>query len=298
MEGSQVAGKLSVGKITVETEFGALEIPIARIVSFTPGLDSHPEERQRIARLIQQLGANDVKQRDEAQKQLVEMGLAIRNELERYRNDEDAERRSRVQKIITDLEEAEDDEEDPEFAARPVLISQDTVETTMFTVVGKISPKTFTVQTQFGQLTVALTDIRRGERDVAEKPEIRKSFQVTGNELVLVNYKNSGVRVQRGDRVTIAADGKIMMTPWGNNQFSTPDGSPNFQWYIPNKIPGGALVAKIGSSGKEFKVGSKYTFTATKSGVLHFAVAMNPQFANQGYNFPGEYTVKVRVNGD
>ena len=29
---------------------------------------------------------------------------------------------------------------------------------------------------------------------------------------------------------------------------------------------------------------------------LHFAIAMQPQFANQNYRFPGEYKVKVKVN--
>ncbi len=44
-----------------------------------------------------------------------------------------------------------------------------------------------------------------------------------------------------------------------------------------------------GSSGKIFKVGSKYNGTANRTGNLYFAIAMNPQFAGQGYNFPGKY---------
>src|SRR5579862_2672013 len=44
MEGSVVTGKLSTDTVTVETAFGKLEVPVANIVSFTPGLDSHPEE--------------------------------------------------------------------------------------------------------------------------------------------------------------------------------------------------------------------------------------------------------------
>ena len=56
MEGSVVSGKLSTEAVTIETAFGKLEVPVANIVSFTPGLDSHPEERKKIGRLIQQLG--------------------------------------------------------------------------------------------------------------------------------------------------------------------------------------------------------------------------------------------------
>lgn len=295
MEGSVVSGRLSIDALTVETPFGRLDVPVANIVSFTPGLDSHPEERKRIARLIQQLGSNVAADRDVAQRSLTDMGHLIQSELARHTSDEDPERRTRVQKILAELEEADvDDEVDP-AAVRP-WIAQDTVETTLFTVVGKVSPQSFNVQTQFGPLTVAISDIRKGEREADQKPEIRKTFSVTGAHLVQLNLLNSGIRVNRGDKVSVTAEGKLVMSPWGNNSFSTPDGSEQFQWYVPNQIPGGALVARIGTAGKIFKVGSKNTFTATRSGQLQFGIAMNPQFSGNDYAYPGEYTVKVRVN--
>ncbi|HTI52490.1 MAG TPA: hypothetical protein VL475_16110 [Planctomycetaceae bacterium] len=295
MEGSVVSGKLSIEAITVETPFGKLDVPVANIVSFTPGLDSHPEERKRIGRLIQQLGSNAAAERDAAQRTLTDMGALIQTELARFVADDDVERKTRVQKILAELEEADADDDADAASSRP-WIAQDTVETNLFTVVGKISPQTFNVQTQFGPLQVAISDIRRGERELDQKPEIRKTLSVTGGNLVQLNMLSSGLRINRGDKVSITADGKLMMSPWGNNAFSTPDGSEQFQWYIANQIPGGALVARIGASGKIFKVGSKNSFTATRSGVLQFGVAMNPQFATTDYTYPGEYNVKVRVN--
>lgn len=295
MEGSVVTGRLSIDAVTVETQFGKLEVPVASIVSFTPGLDSHPEERKKIGRLIQQLGSNAAAERDAAQRALTEMGVAVRGELSKAANDDDAERKSRVQKVLAELEELDgDDDNDP--AATRSWVAQDTLETSLFTVVGKISPQTFTVQTQFGPLQVAIGDIRRGEREIEQKPEIRKTFNVTAANFVQMNMLGSGIRVNRGDKVVVNAEGKLVMSPWGNNATSSPDGSEQFQWYIPNQIPGGALVARIGTGGKVFKVGSKNTFTATKAGVLYFGIAMNPQFASPDYNFPGEYVVKVRVN--
>lgn len=295
LEGSVVSGRMSVDSLTVTTKFGALEIPVSNIVSFTPGLDNHPAERKRIGRLIQQLGSNVAAERDAAQKALIEIGTALRSELQNYAQDEDLERRTRVLKILADLDElAEEDDYEPD--RQPALIADDTVETNLFTVVGKISPQSFKVQTQFGLLSVALNDIRRGERELDEKPEVRKSVTVSGANLIQLALVNSGVKISRGDQLNITADGSLTMTPWGNNVTSTPEGGENFQWYIPNQIPGGALVGRIGSAGPVFKIGTKYATTATRSGVLYLAVAMNPQFANQGYNYPGEYTVKVRVN--
>lgn len=294
MEDSIVSGILSVDSITVTTEFGTLTVPVDKIVRITPGLDSHPAQKRKLLDLIQQLGSNQVKERDAAQKALVEMGPPIAPILSRFNDDADAERRTRIAKILTELEEASEDSQEESSGNHP-LIPQDTVETTLFTVVGEVSPKSFEVKTKFGQLTVALSDIREASRDLGVPEEIRRSIAVSGTNLVQLSYKNSGVRVERGDEVSITADGTIVMSPWGNNVTSTPDGGANFQWYVPNKIPGGALVARIGNSGEPFKVGSKHSFTATRSGVLHFAVAMNPQFANQGYAFPGEYNVKIRV---
>ena len=60
--------------------------------------------------------------------------------------------------------------------------------------------------------------------------------------------------------------------------------------------PGGALVARIGTTGKLFKVGSKHTFTSTRAEILFFGIAMSPQFASQDYNYPGRYDVRIRVN--
>jgi len=296
MEGSVVSGRLSTETVTVETAFGKLEVPVASVVSFTPGLDSHPAERKKIGRLIQQLGSNAAAERDAAERALTDMGKAVQNELARYSMDDDTERRTRVQKILAELEEVGDDDELDPLAARPWL-AQDSLETNLFTVVGKISPQTFDLQTQFGPLKVAISDIRRGDRDTEQMPEIRKKVHVGGENLVQLAMASSGVRLNRGDKVQITADGKLTMSPWGNNSFSTPDGSEQFQWFVPNQIPGGALVARIGTSGTVFKVGSKHTMTASKPGILYFGIAMNPQFASQDYNFPGGYDVKVRVNG-
>ncbi len=295
MEGSVVTGKLSTDTVTVETAFGKLEVPVANIVSFTPGLDSHPEEGKKIGRLIQQLGSNAAAERDAAQRSLADMGKSIQPELARYALDEDAERRNRIQKILAELEEAEDDDDLDPMAAKPWL-AQDSLETTLFTVVGKISPQTFDVQTQFGPLKVAIGDIRRGERELDLKPEIKKQLFVTGENLIQLTMQTSGVRIGRGDKVQITADGRLTMTPWGNNAFSTPDGSEQFQWYLPNQIAGGALVARIGTTGTIFKVGSKHTFSSTRAGILYFGIAMSPQFASQDYNYPGRYDVKIRVN--
>jgi hypothetical protein len=293
MEGSVVSGVLSIEAITVETAFGTLVVPIENVVSFTPGLDRHPEQRQHVARLIQELGSHAAAERDAAQRALADIGPPIRAELERYKDDSDAERRSRVRAILGEFDEL--DEADWEGTGQAAWIAEDTVETDRFTVIGSISPTTFDVRTKFGLLTVRLSDIRRAEREVAGKPEVRKSVELSAANFIQLSPLSTGVRVSRGDEVTIKAEGAIEMTPWGNGVRSTPDGGGNFDWYLPGQIPGGMLVARIGNGGEVLKVGSESTFTAKTSGILYLAIAMNSNYISQGYNFPGQYAAKIQV---
>jgi hypothetical protein len=292
MEGSVVSGKLSVSSITVDTAFGKLEVPVRSIISFIPGLDSHPKHREQIRTLVLQLGANEKTLRDDAEKQLSSMGAAVRPILEQFRDDKDTERRNRVTKLLDEIEQQAEDEE----GGRPTaLIDEDTIQTTSFTMVGKISPQSFQVQTKFGPLTVNLADIRRAEHESDEKPELRKTIDVQGNNLVLRSPLNSGIKVNKGDKIEIEASGSVVMSPWGSESVSGPEGSPNYGQYRPG-INGGALCVRYGATGNDELVGRSKKFTATKSGTLYFAVAMQPNFAGGGYQFPGSYKVKVKVN--
>jgi hypothetical protein len=293
MDGSQIGGKLAARDLEVETAFGKLSIPVAAIVSLTPGLGSHPQIGQSLSELIEKLGSPVFSEREGAQKSLIAMGPSIRVKLARHAEDADTERRSRVKAILEEFDQAEEDAENDESTPAPKLIEHDTIETTDFTVVGKVVQQEFEIASQYGVLKVKLSDIRRIERDAVEKRDTQKTVAVDGTNLVARNIKDTGVRVERGDKITFAADGTITMTPWGNQALSTPDGAPNYGWFVPNKIAGGALVGKIGPNGNVFRIGSKHTLTADRSGVLQLAVAMQGDPQNQ--QFPGEYRVKIRV---
>lgn len=291
-DGSILTGKLSVKEIMVDTQFGKLTIPVTNIISFRPGLDSFPELSKQINDLISKLGAPDFNERETAQKELIRMGPPIRKLLEeRQKKDDDAERNRRIKIILEGFDEAGFAEE--EEGAPQEWINQDTIVTTDFTVVGTIVQKQFGVTSKFGNLTISLGDVRRAERNVDSKEDIRRTVAVDGSSIAQRSFKNTKVRVEVGDRISITADGTLTMTPWGSNAMTTPDGSPNYGWYMGNDIAAGALVAKIGDSGPIFKVGSKYNAVAKKAGTLYLAIGMNPSYANQ--TFPGKYDVKVRV---
>ncbi len=294
MDGSVITGKLSVKEIVVETQFGKLTIPVTELRSFTPGLVSHPELAKQIYDLIDALGSDQFDQREKAQKALTKMGKPVRGELEKRARDEDTERRTRIKAILDEFDEqADEEDEDGKTAAPPVLIPRDQVETTEFSAVGRITTNTLTVSSLYGPLTVKLADVRRGQRDVLRRADVRKTVGIDGSFIVQRTMKDTKIRLERGDRVTVTAEGSIVMTPWGNGASCSPDGAGNYGWYLPNMIPSGALVGVVGSGDNAFKIGSKASFRAERSGNLRLGIGMQAEYANQ--NFPGRYTVKIRV---
>ena len=297
-DGSVLTGDLSIAEITVDTQFGKLTVPIDKIRSFSPGLDSFPELSAQIVAKIKTLGSDDYKTREAAHKELAGMGVKIQRELEKFVADENAEVKRHVGEILKEMEEAAEEKADDDEGntSEQPWIRLDTVVTSDFTVVGKVSPAEFKVAAKYGDLNVKLADIRRAERDVSTKEAFRKSLTVAGENLAQRSFKSTSIRVQAGDRITFKAEGSIVMSPWGSNASSGPDGAPNYGWYVPNQIAGGSLIARIGEKGQIFKVGKQSTMVAKSSGVIQLAIAMQGDYAGDGYQFPGEYRVKLKID--
>lgn len=291
MDGSVISGKLSVKEIEIETKFGVLKVPITSLRSFTPGLASHPELDKQVYNLIDKLGSSDYDERELAQQALIKMGEPVRPELEKRIADSDKERRERVKNILDELDEGRDSED--AAPRNDWLIPHDSIETSEFTAIGKINTPQFTVASLYGPLTIKLSDVRRGEREAGKPPSITKTITVDSSNLVQRAMKDTGIRVERGDKITITAEGSMGMTPWGAGVLSTPDGGGNFGWLVQGSIPGGALVATFGTNNNYVKIGSKASLRAPKTGNLRLGVAMQRDHANQ--EFPGSYTVKITV---
>lgn len=291
-DGSTITGRLAIDALTVQTLFGPLTVPVEHVRGFVPGLNSRPQLAQRLDGLFEALGADAVEQRDAAQQELLRLGEALRPLLRDHLADEDPERKLRVEKIIEALDEAREEVED-EAVAMPIL-RDDKVETGVFTIVGRIAPRSFEITTRYGTLSIALADIDRAGRQMAgAKQGVRRTVILDQSDIAARGFHNSGIRLARGQQVSIRARGQLSMTPWGNNAVSSPDGAVNYGWYVPNEIPNGALVARVGR-GQPFVVGSSHQFRAERSGVLELAIGINKAQAKRA--FPGEYEVNIRVS--
>lgn len=291
MDGSIITGRLENDTLPIKTEFGDLVVPITKIENFAPGLAAHPDLDQKIQKLIEQLGSPNSPERDKAQAELIAFGPGLIPELQNHTEDPDAERKVRINTIIEELY-GKEDEFSLDTGPTISLVRLDAIVTADFTLAGGIQQQTFNIESKYGKLVVQLADIKLAERISSEAPEVRRVISVAGSDMAGMNYKNTGIRINRGDRVIINADGRITLTPWGNGVTSGPDGVPQNGMYNGN-IPIGGLAGRIGDRGEEFMVGSKNSFVADRSGVLYLGFAMRQDWAN--YQFPGEYEARVRV---
>ena len=301
MDGSVIAGELSIDAFDVKTEFGVLKVPVEKIISITPGLDSHTKLSAKINKLIEDLGSDDYKTREASHKELLGLGPQVRGVLDEYTDDKNAERKRHATEIVAKiddmLQEASEDFDDDEQNQSRAWVRHDLIKTDKFTIAGRISPNVFQIDSKFGKLKVSLADIRLSQREFVGRSTVSRRMTLPGQKLVQRGMKSSQIRVNVGDVITVTATGRVAMTPWGSNRSSGPDGSTSYSYYQFNGVnyPGGCIVARVGDSGKLIKVGSRAKFTITKAGTLKFGVAMNNSYTSTSYFFPGEYKVRIKV---
>ncbi|MFI4860863.1 MAG: hypothetical protein ACIAXF_09310 [Phycisphaerales bacterium JB063] len=293
MDGSILTGTLAIDALPVDTEFGRLVVPIDSIKSFAPGLNAHPALAQRIDTLIEQLASPNAAQRDRAQADLISYGPGLIPEMQKYTDDADDERKLRVAAVLEELYSMEGDPMAFDDGNEgPSLARLDQVVTDGFTIAGAIAVPTFEIESKFGMLTVNLGDIESAGIVTNAIPEVRRTVDVDATNMTRVAEKSTGIRLQRGDRVIIRAEGNITMTPWGNGAVATPDGCAQCGNYAGNILMG-ALIGRVGDNGSDILVGSSHTFTADRAGMFYLSFALQPNWGRQ--QFPGKFSVRIRV---
>ncbi len=288
-DGSVVTGELAVSELLVTTEFGPLTVPVSRIQSVRPGLDSYPELSEKLTQLIQQLGDESYESREQAQKDLMAYGIVIKNFIASMDEASDSELKRRldaIKKAIAELEDLDDEESE-----EAIWISGDTVVTDHFTIVGKIQSDEFSLASKYGDLKIKLADVKFGTRQWGTRDPVSVSMSVNAQNFVQRSPASTKMRVQRGDRVVIKVEGTLYLSPW--DETASPDGVAQYGTYM-GKFPVGAVLVRFGK-GEWQMVGRDQSLTADRDGPIEFAVAMMDNFVQNGYEFPGEYKIKLRV---
>jgi hypothetical protein len=285
-DGLIVGGDASVDAIDVDTEFGPLKIPIGKILRFYPGLDSMTELQTKIDGLVESLGDRNFEVREKSHNELLGMGSLLRHEIARFEDNGSAERKKHLAELRKKLDELEEDVEDP---VRP-LIRGDYIETPNFSIVGKIVQREFRLKSQFGEMTIPLSQIRTADRTFGfVNPEVRKSIDVESTSFFPEGTRTK-IKVNRGDKITIDATGSVHWQNWSTN--CGPEGMSDKGQF--QSFNSGTLLARIGKN-KYIKVGDNATFVADASGELQLGIAMADNFRTGGYTWTGKYIAKIVV---
>lgn len=85
-------------------------------------------------------------------------------------------------------------------------------------------------------------------------------------------WQSAGVEVQKGDRLSLRASGEWLYSPLVGLHGPEGGGRPSPAWYPVARIPGGALLGRVGENGEPFYVGRRTTWVADQPGLLFLRI--------------------------
>lgn len=283
-DGSNLKMTVLQESLEVVTKYGKLTIPTDDIRRIDMGLHLPPGMEVQIENSIRNLGAEAFKQREDASKDLLQAGHWAYPSLQKASSSPELEVAKRAQSLLLRIAE----KTPPETLK---IRADDVVQTRDFPIVGRISSPTIKVYSPlFGEQLLKLSDLRnihfRGQRG---ESEIALDAGKFGSSLE--QWFDTGIVVDPQLRLTVSAEGNVDLWPQTPGQYiAQPRG-----FNTPGKggaFLAGALVARVGESGRVFLVGERYEGSATEEGKLYLQIIPSP------WNNASTGSFRVRVSTD
>ncbi len=287
-DGTRITGFPQVERITIDTAYGQLVVPLEDVVRIRFAREEDPELQDRIAVEIRKLGDEEFEIREEAMAALAEIGEPALKALKAALESDDEEVKSRAQTLIGRIEETiEDDFADEEGEeAVPIRGEDDELVTLKFTAKGKIHERTFNVKSNYGVLAIQRKDVI--SIVYPENMPSQVELSVPGTYFAAANnWYQTKIALKKGDQISIAASGQIYLQNYSAS--AGPDGTTRTSTKHFESFRLGALVARIGKNGKAFLVGKSYKGKANAAGKLMFATAV------RSGSVTGAFNVKVQL---
>ena len=283
-------------EVAIVTKYGRLVVPLEDVVRIEVGFRYPEGLESKVEAAVTNLGAPSFRDREEAEKALVEFAEYALPALRRAAKNPDAEVARRADGLVKRLL----DKLPPE---KLELRDYDVVETTELTIRGRLETTGVRVKTKlFGDTTLKVVELRSV-----------RSTAAAGNDFVVdavkyarqndPNWFDTGVDVANDRPLELTATGTVDLQPNQPGQYvSTPAGNPQNATGRPVMTPNGRafgftpglLVGRIGADGNPFMVGGSYKASRPPaSGRLYLKIAPSAY----GTDSSGSYTVKVRVGG-
>jgi hypothetical protein len=280
-DGSLVRVMILQDTLDVMTKYGKLTIPIQEIRRIDFGLHLPPGVDAKIDSSIKQLGSAAFREREEAVKTLVYYGPMAFPYVQRASQSPELEVASRAAGVVKRIA----DKHPPELLS---LKEEDLIQTLEFQVVGRVMTETIKAQSShFGDLSLKLSDLRNL---FVRGPNTENEWIVDAAKHGSVpdQWMDTGLVVDASQRLILMCDGQVDLWPQGPGQYMT-----TAKGYTAAGKGGafmaGALIAKIGATGKPFLAGDRYEGAPSEEGKLYLHIVPSP------WNNASAGTYRVRL---
>ena len=286
-DGSTVRMELTQSQVEITTRYGKLKVPIADIRRIEIGF-RYPEGLQaKIDMALVKLAGSDVKEREQAAKELEGYGGLAYPALKRVAAGVQADASSRALAIIRKLED--------KFGADKLKgRDQDVIHASEFVLAGRIESPTLKGRTTyFGEVAVQVSEVRT-IRFLTSGGEVELLIDAAKYAAITHDvWLDTEVDVLDQSALELTATGQVDLRPMIGNFKVGPDAQPR-QRMSPDNYPAGILLGRIGERGKTLQIGSRFTSSSSEGGRLYLRIASSPW----GVASSGTYTVKINPNAD
>ena len=304
LNGSKVRMIVQSEKLEIATAYGKLNVPVKDVRAIEFGLHFPEGMESTIELAVKALGASDYREREKADKALIELApFSYPAVLEASRAKE-LEVSKRAKEILQKL-----------VAKHPKkdlkVMVEDRVVTQNFTIVGRILTTTVKAKTEyFGEQELNLSKMRtlRAFGGVSLDVEVALDAGKYANQ---GQWFDTGFQIDGRTQIVITAAGLIDVWPQQGGQFMSgpagfqqtrngggPGGFAKGGRKVGNNLNGqahgGMLLGKIGEDGEFFMIGDRYEGTPEGDGKLFLHIGPS-QWNCQCI---GTYDVKINRRGD
>jgi hypothetical protein len=285
-DGKVLEGRLSAGGFTVN---GAPSRPVnvETLLSINLAGDASQLESERISADITAVQSTDRAARDAAVAELTDIGLPALTLLLNAYKDRDLREPDPLYRLFGRLMPGYADAVDRSLDLFR-LKNGDAMR-------GLVGAESLAIQLPGGtENKVPLSSIRSL---ALRQAKIEKSFELHAlRHCTQIEFLDTGVIIGPKSRVELTAAGYVRLSFAIDGWASDPDGlkvpGPNYKTNLVDGFPFGALVGKVGVSGRRFIVGRHLDKTGLGEGRLYLAVNDNTHWQNN----IGSFRVKLRVS--
>jgi hypothetical protein len=308
---SVVKMNLQTASIEVTTRYGKLAVPVGEIRRIEFGLRIPEETARRIDAAIARLGDTDFKKREAASADLIELrelAYAALQAAAKSDNPEIAKRAKAAIKTIVETVPAE----------KLQLPRHDTIVAVDFTIVGRIETESLKARTPyFGDASLKLSDVR-GMRWLGSERDAKIAVDAARYGAAQEAWLDTGIDLRAGGSLQIVASGSVDLRPAPGEAGTTLSGPDGTGMRGPRGGGGfagggaggggppggggramarpfgstsapGALLGRIGETGRIFFIGSRFDGPVPEDGKLYLRIVPSPVSPES----TGSYDVRV-----